>query len=223
MDMMKQFLGALREVFPECPKVMAFDVAFTLSTSGKTPEEMDALGVDAMREYHTVMSPWYTRCSRRDESLVNEEIEFMQKLDLGSKWRDGLHPDTKDTVWEYINQLNNFCCLMNWTRDVLPPNIMSAITSNASEVAEKIKAGELRMSELNVMELSQKIMGSVDESELEALGQSLQSGNGIDLGSVCTMLNNMVPKGEEGLGLGGGGVDMGALLGSMLPSFGKNK
>jgi len=216
MDMMKQFLGALREVFPECPRVMAYDVGFTLKTSGKTPEAMDELGTEAMAAYHTVMSPWYTRCSRRDDSLVSEEIEFLEELGLGSKW-GGMHPDTKDAVWEYINQLNNFCCLMSWTRDVLPPNIMSAITSNATEVAEKIKSGEMRMSDLNVMDLSQKIMGSVDPAELEKLGQSLQSGEGVDIGSVYTMLTNMVPSGD------GDGVDMGALLSSMIPSMTKNK
>jgi hypothetical protein len=219
MDMMKQFLCALREVFPECPKVMAYDVAFTLKTSGKTPEEMDEMGMEAMRAYHTVMSPWYTRCTRRDESLVNEHIEFMEQLDLGTKWRDNMHPDTKDAIWEYINQLNNFCCLMSWTHDVLPPNIMSVITSNATEVADKIKSGQLKMSDLNVMDLSQKIMGAVDPAELEQLGQSLQSGDGVDLGSVYTMLNNMAPKGEDAQNMGG--MDMGGLLSSMLPSLSK--
>lgn len=214
LDMMKQFLGALREVFPECPKIVSYDVAFTLNTAGKTPDQMEELGLTAMGEYHEVMSPWYNRCSRRDVGLLRENIKFMTNLDLASKWNAGMHPDTKDTIWEYINQLNNFCCLMSWTRDVLPPNIMSAITSNASEMAEKIKSGEMRMSDFNVMDLSQKIMGSVDPSELEALGASLQSGtSGVDIGSVYTMLNNMLPRGDEA-----GGMDVSALLSSMLPS-----
>ena len=166
MDMMKQFLSALREVFPECPKVMGYDVAFTLKTSGMTPVQMEVLGEEAMCAYHEVMSPWYTRCTRRDESLLREQNEFLFELDLPAKWNAGMHPDTKSAIWEYINQLNNFCCLMSWTRDVVPPNIMTAITTNASEMAEKIKSGEMRMSDFNVMDLSQKIMGSVDPHEL---------------------------------------------------------
>ena len=139
MDMMKQFLSALREVFPECPKVMGYDVAFTLKTSGMTPVQMEVLGEEAMCAYHEVMSPWYTRCTRRDESLLREQNEFLFELDLPAKWNAGMHPDTKSAIWESINQLNNFCCLMSWTRDVVPPNIMTAITTTASEMAEKIK------------------------------------------------------------------------------------
>jgi hypothetical protein len=212
MDMMKQFLTALREVFPECPKVVAYDVAFTMKTAGKSLEQMEDLGVEAMEKYHEVMSPWYVRCTRRDETLLGERIEFLDELDLASKWGADMHPDTKDTIWEYINQLNNFCCLASWTRDIVPPNIMSTITSNATEMAEKIKSGEMTMSDFNIMDLSRKIMGSVDPEELEQLGQSLQAGRGFDIGSMYAMVSNMMPETECG------GVSIGSMLNSMLSS-----
>ena len=70
------------------------------------------------------------------------------------------------------------------------------------------------MSDFNVMDLSQKIMGSVDPHELEQLGQSLQSGN-IDIGSMYTMLSNMISFESEGDGEDG--MDIGSMLSSMLP------
>ena len=81
MDMMKQYLSALREVYPECARVVAYDVAFTLQTSGKTAEQMEVLGDEAMQEYHAIMAPWYSRCTRRDETLLDEDIEFLTNLD----------------------------------------------------------------------------------------------------------------------------------------------
>jgi len=208
MDMMKQFLSAMREVFPTCPKVLAYDVGFTLKTSGKTSAQMEEIGAEAMSGYHEVMSPWYTRCARRDESLLVERISFLEELGLDEKWGD-LTADTKDAIWDYITQLNNFCCLMSWTRDIVPPNIMTAITSNATEMADRIRSGEMKMSDFNVMDLSERIMGSVDPAELELLGQTLQSGGGVDIGSMFTMLSSMSPRDE--------GVDIGAMLSSMLP------
>lgn len=212
MDMMKQFLTAMREVFPDCPKVVAYDTAFTLRTIGKTPDIMEEMGVEAMREYHIVMAPWYARCTRRDERLLQENIEFLTNLDMPAKWNNTMHPETKEAIWEYINQLNNFCCLMSWTHDLMPANIMSVITSNASEMAEKIKSGEMSMSDINVMDLSQKIMASIDAQDLEDLGSRLHAGNGLDITSIYAMLNNMIPRGVADT------TGVSALLSSMIPS-----
>ncbi len=213
MDMMKQFLGAMREVFPECVRVMAYDAGFTLKTSGKTSEQLEELGMEAMREYHETMNPWYGRCTRRDESLLRENIEFLSELGMQAKWNAGMHPDTKATIWEYINKLNNSCCLLNWTHDILPPNIMSVITANATEMADKIKTGEMTMSDFNVMELSQKILGSVDPAELEQLSETLQRDGGVDISNMYSMLTNMST--DESVGA----VDMSSLLRSILPAM----
>lgn len=209
--MMKQFLDAMREVFPECPYVIAYNVGFTLKTSGKTSDEMEELGNEAMQRYHETMSPWYARCTRRDETLLHERIEFLDELDLQTKWADNLHPATKDAIWDYINELNNFCCLMSWTRDIVPPNIMTAITSSATQMASKIRSGEMSMRDFNVMDLSQSIMGSVDPAELEQMGSALQSGN-VDISSVFSMLTNMMPADSPD------GVDIGSILSTMLPT-----
>ena len=216
MDMMKQFLSALREVYPECSKVVGYDVAFTLKTSGKTIEQMETLGIEAMEEYHKVMEPYYARCTRRDESLIRENIEFLDALDLPRKWNSDMHPETKDAIWEFIIQLNNFCCLNSWTRNIVPAPLMSVITSNATEMANKIKSGEMKMSDFNVMQLSQQIMESVDARDLEALGASLQAGNGFDIGSMYTMLTSMMSATESSES-----HDIGSLLRSMIPSFEK--
>ena len=211
--MMQQFLSALREVFSDCLKITGYEAAFALQMRNKSAEQLEAIGLDAMAEYHRVMSPWYARCSQRDETLLQERIEFLDKLDLAAKWHAGIHADTKSAIWEYINQLNNFCCLMTWTQDMMPPSIMAAITSNASQLASKLKTGEMTMQDFNVMELSQSILASVDAGELEQLGARIQSSDGLDIGNMCTMLSSMMPanNGEAG------GFNLSALLGSLAP------
>ena len=86
---------------------------------------------------------------------------------------------------------------MNWTYDLMPPTIMNVITSNATEMAEKIRAGDMTLNDINVMDLSQKIMDSIDTRELEELGSRLQTGNTIDIASIYSMLNNMMPQGTN--------------------------
>ena len=118
LNLMQQFLDAMHKVFPECPRVSSIRTVYHLKTRGKTSEELHDFGQQAIREYHTVMEPWYKRCEQFDESLLLEDIKFMRDLNLREKWTEELHPpdllphcncsETKATIWEYIQNLNRY-------------------------------------------------------------------------------------------------------------------
>ena len=71
---MDEYLTALRDVYPDCIKVVGYQVAFRTRVKNKSEEQRRSLGRSAMEEYRQVMQPWYSRCSDKDETLINENI-----------------------------------------------------------------------------------------------------------------------------------------------------
>jgi hypothetical protein len=112
-DIMMDFMGALEEVFPTCLKVKAYRAAFALRLS-QCPDDAakETLLQDAVRQYHEVLLPYYARVAARDDALMTTEpIDLMRNIDMGVKWTPALHPDTKNTIWEWISRLNEYAYL----------------------------------------------------------------------------------------------------------------
>lgn len=112
-DIMMDFLGALEEVFPTCFKVKAYRAAFALKLSQCADDDAkEALVQPAIRQYHEALLPYYGRVAARDDALMTTEpIELMRSIDMGVKWTPALHPDTKNTIWEWVSRLNEYAYL----------------------------------------------------------------------------------------------------------------
>ena len=218
LDMMGQFLTALKDVYPECPKLLVAASAFAAKTHNQPHDTMVQLGQKGMATYHAAMAPFYDRCATRDESIILEPIPFLDDLGLRDKWNDNMHANTKDTIWEYITHLNNFACLGKWTRDVIPRKLMNTISQSASQLAADLQENGKSLSDVNIFQVSSNILASVDPQELQQLGASLNDGSiGMDVRTMQSMLGGLLPGGPGTMPLSGGGGNGG--IGALLHTF----
>jgi len=169
LNLMQQFLDAMHEVFPECPRVFSIRAAYHLKTRGKTSEELQEFGQQAIREYHAVMEPWYKRCELFDESLLQEDIKFMRDLNLRDKWTEELHPDTQATIWEYIQNLNRCSMILDFSSTKMPQNLMNTLNDKARNLLETNQ----NVSFQDVLNLSYQVIGESDPNELRQASQQV--------------------------------------------------
>ena len=217
---MQEFLSSLHEVYPECIKVGAYELAFRTKIKNKSDERLKEMAENfAIPKYTSVMAPWFERCARKDESLLSEQIEFLSDLAIPAKWPQ-MDADTRNTVWDYIIQLNSYCGgpippEVSTEDDILPENVFEtpgmpaeisgilqsmptglqlSISSTARKYSEKINNGSLTLADLDIMGLARDVYSSVDADELHEFGQTLKSGQvTVDMASMTNMMNSMGP------------------------------
>lgn len=183
IDMMQQFLTALSEVFPECTKVARYKVALevSLATGG------DSVRTEAIEAYHTSMSPYYSRCLARDDTLLQENIELMRNIDMPRKWTPELHPDTKEAIWEYIKKLNEFANIYSMYSRI-PTGMLTSIETLAQTLAAQIGDGSMSLRDLNMQTMSSQIMSALNPADIQEFAHRMQSG---DLTSMMENVSTM--------------------------------
>jgi hypothetical protein len=193
LDMLEQFLEALEEVFPECLKVKQYKLALSVrlaQCSGR--EEHTEVGKEAITAYHDSMVPYYQRCIEKDDTILEEDIDIMNNIDMRGKWTPDLHPMTKEAMWDYITKLNEYGNIYSMYANV-PSGMMGSIETMATSIAGRIGAGEMSLSELNLQEMSQQVMSAIDPSELQEFAATLQAGNVMEnVTSMYSMMSSMM-------------------------------
>jgi hypothetical protein len=191
----QQFLEAMCEVWPECPALKQYKLKFDIACVH--PPEAVTLPVkrSMIAKYHAAMSPHYTRCNSKDDTLLmdrsaQEGIAILNDIEFYKKWRPDLHPETKENVWEYINNMNRYSNLHNLYSTV-PTGMMGTIENMANGIAHKMSSGEMNMNDLNLQQLGQNVMQSMDHQDLDAFAQNM-AGNMGDVQSMYTMLGSML-------------------------------
>lgn len=213
MHTMQEFLSSLREVYPECLRVIGYDYAFRKKVAGLSKNQLHEIGVGAMASYRDTMSPWYARCTQKDPGLLAENIQFLRDLDLSTKWA-GMDADTQDTIWEYIIRLNQYCggpaeekpeeldiskmpgmpAEMAKLLDIMPHSLKLGISATSTRYATKIKNGEMTFAEVNIMQMAKEMGGAINDEDMQAFGQSLQAGNvNLNVASLTNMVSQMDP------------------------------
>jgi len=193
-EMLLQFLDALSDVFPECRKVVQYKLAFNmrLMACGGDQEAVENVHTQAITAYHNSMSPYYARCLQRDETLLAEDIDLMRNIDMEYKYTPDLHEDTKAAIWEYIIKLNEFASIHSMYTQI-PTGMLSSIENIAHNIAGKIGSGEMNLTDLNLQNLSEQVMRSINVNDIQHFAQQLAAGNGNNtnniLGNVSTMYN----------------------------------
>jgi hypothetical protein len=178
LDMMRQFLDALEETFPECFKVKTYKLGLTvrLAQCANDEEALREVARQCIGSYHDSMVAYYGRCSEQDESLIHENIDLMLNIDLHQKWTPELHPDTKAAIWEYINKLNEYSNIYAMYAQV-PRGMMGSIENIAHSLATRISSGQMSLSDLNLQDMSEQVMSSIDPNDLQQFAATLQNGN----------------------------------------------
>lgn len=191
----KQFLEAMCEVWPECPSLKQYKLKFDMACVHPPA----AMALPAKRslitKYHQAMSPHYARCNSKDESLLMDQaaqasIDMLKDIEFYKKWSPDLHPETKENVWEYINNMNRYSNLHNLYSTV-PNGMMGKIEDMANGIATKMSNGEMDMKDLNLNQLGQSVMQSMDHQDLNDFAQNM-AGNMGDVQSMYSMLGSML-------------------------------
>ena len=220
-DMMRQFLDAMAVMYPSCPKVQLYRAAANMI-------EGDACET-GIKEYHEAMAPLYARCARNDATLLDERIEFLDNLDMYSKWSD-MCEDTRSTVWDYINRINKLSAAL-YTEEVMPDVVMRVSREVSANLLAKIENNEMGIADLNVNDVMGHIEDMLTPEDRDALSEfsNSMSSTGLDPNTMASMVQGMLPEASAVPDLtqlmsvissaveGGGNVDMMQLAGSMLP------
>lgn len=193
VDMMTQFLNALQETFPTCLRVRAYNMGWNVRLNGvNSQEELLELGKEALQSYHESMEPYYTRCSSHDATLIQEDIDIMNNIGMRDKWNAGMHPETEEAIWAYINKLNEFSNLYTMYSSI-PRGMMGSIETMAHGIAGQITQGQMSLTDLNLKQLSSQVMESINPDDIQEFVRTVQSGRGIgNVNVMMSMVSNLM-------------------------------
>lgn len=197
MNMMAQFLTALKEVFPEDVAISGYKALFDFKTSKDRGESArKVVCEEGITDWHRNMSIWYEACRKHDERVFYADIPMMASLKIAEKLTPDLHPETKEAVWEYLERLNDFANMYAMYGSV-PSGMMGNIQTMAAELAAKIQNGEMSFGDLNLVKLGEQVAAAVDPDELQEFSSSLASTPGGSMGAIGNMysaMNTMMRK-----------------------------
>lgn len=189
-NMMTQFLDAMSEVFPECPKVAFYRLGWvaTMEDCKTNRTELIKTGKQAIESYVKSMSPYFSMCLSRNAAILNEDIDIMNNIGMREKWTDDLDEETKATFWQYIQHLNEFAH-MHQMCNALPSNAVNIAQQMAQDIAGKIESGDMAMSDISLSNLVTEVGARVNPSEI-ASGMDVDALG--DPSMVCAMMASMM-------------------------------
>ena len=143
-EMYTQFLGELAQTFPEEPAIA--------KALKKHKDE---------RTYKKIMnklSPWAQQIMEKDSKFFCEDNEFAEMLNLHELWKkDDVSEATRQAIWQYISSLYGF----GVTLQMIPPQFMSMIESEAENCAKGLKESGGELNEANIMAAAQSMMSKL--------------------------------------------------------------
>lgn len=133
-EMMGQFLTELVQTFPEEKAMKKYLAAFEMASKSNARI--------CMQEFMSSITPYSQQIMGRDDSFFiehNDEIPFVNELNLKTHWNDDLSENTKNAIWQYLQTLY----LMGMTISSLPDETLAMIESVAKQCAMNLDAGGL--------------------------------------------------------------------------------
>jgi|694.fasta_scaffold01535_18 hypothetical protein len=133
-EMMEQFLTELIQTFPDEKAIKKYFVAFDMAR--KSNARM------CMQEFMNSIGPYSQQIMARDESFFiehNDEIPFVNELNLKTHWNEDLSENTKNAIWQYLQTLY----LMGMTISSLPEETLTMIETVAKQCAMNLGEGGL--------------------------------------------------------------------------------
>ena len=141
------------------------------------------------------MSPYFDQCTKKSDELmtsqaIQSKIQVLSDIKFYEKWTQDLHQETKDNVWEYINAMNKYAGLYSLYSKV-PMGMMSNIQNMATDIATKLESGTMDLSNLNIADLGQTVMQSMNPEDMQQFTQNMASNMG-SLGNMQSLLGSLV-------------------------------
>lgn len=133
-EMMEQFLTELVQTFPEEKAMKKYMTAFDMARKANARV--------CLQEFMSSITPYAQHIMSRDDSFFiehNDEIPFINELNLKEHWNDSLSENTKGAIWQYLQTLY----MMGMTINALPDETLAMIESVAKQCAMNFDAGGL--------------------------------------------------------------------------------
>lgn len=147
-DMMLQFLGELKETFPEEKGIKKYAASFDIMKKSNPRKCVEV--------YMSAIGPYSQRITAKDETLLNEEgLSFLHELNIHKHWTPELSNNTKDAIWQYLQTLY----MLGTTITAFPSETLNMIESVASNMAQQISDGGSSGGQLDEAALMNSVQG----------------------------------------------------------------
>jgi hypothetical protein len=150
-----RFHRDLNTVFPEC--------AATLGVAAELQSAVQQQLVVEVETYFREMRPHFHAVSLREMDGVFGAVQFYARIDMATKWAEV--PESQEPIAKHVDVLNTQCRMFCEVSEAL----LDAMVSVASRTAARMKAGNLRIEQLDVLQLGREVVGEVgtmSESEV---------------------------------------------------------
>jgi hypothetical protein len=148
-DMMEQFINELVTTFPEEKGIKKYQASFEIVRKANPRKCVDSFMV--------AISPYASRLTAKDESVMTEDISFLTQVNIGKYWTPELSQTTKDAIWQYLQTLY----MLGMTISSIPTETLNMIESVASQCADKIQSGEGQLDEKALMSSVSGLLGNL--------------------------------------------------------------
>jgi hypothetical protein len=172
-DLVEQFLTSLLGVFPNC-----FNTSSILDQfKSCTPEDIEL----QMEEWNIKLGAYYGVLRKKDSTdpqfsaaLRSMNFGVFQYIDLPGKWNNTevMTAENKDIVLEFLNEINMIVQVHSSIPKALQ-NSMNGLMENMFSSLIPADGSAPDLSNLNFMDMTQKIMTSMTNENMEELHKSL--------------------------------------------------
>jgi len=129
-DMMLQFLCELKDTFPEEKAIKKYAASFDIMRKSNPRKCVEV--------YMSAIGPFSQRITSKDETLLDEEnLTFLNDMNIKKHWTPELSNNTKDAIWQYLQTLY----MLGTTITAFPAETLGMIESVANSMAQKISDG----------------------------------------------------------------------------------
>ena len=149
-DMMQQFIDELVHTFPEEKGIKKYAATFDIMRKSNARKCVDS--------FMTAIAPYANRITAKDETFFNENIEFLNDLNVKKYWNDNLSQNTKEAIWQYLQTLY----MLGMTITSIPDDALKMIESVAGNMAQQMSdGGNDQINEQSLMNSVSSLLGNL--------------------------------------------------------------
>jgi len=171
-DDVRDFLDAMRAVWPECSGLAAMHRDFMATAMCSVAPVRELAQKTLISTFHAKMKPYYARCRARDGTIFTSahNIDILDSIDMVSKWNDsGIDETTRATIFDWLGQICTSSELYGFYEQV-PEGMLSCLSGAAMQMAAD---GGTTMDRLPAT--VDKLMSAFQPDELESFAERIMA------------------------------------------------
>lgn len=179
-QLLKLLLITINRTFPECEKTREFMCMLDFLDSSELSDEKDRV----IKTWYETMKPYIKDCKAQNDNIIlRADIGLLEEMDIRTKWSDPeFDQESKNVLWEYINELNYFACLHCETS----PEKLEGISAIATQLMGK---SDFKMEDGKISFNINAIQSIMENDGIMKLMESFTSGEGNDMSGIKAFLD----------------------------------